>query len=182
MIALKHRLHIAVLALALTLTAGINPASADTLKVPKEKTEFVMDFPDGWTHQMEKDGTIVCLPPDKSKGFYILMVLDLPDVHSKAEVKKQLPVLAKDFAASQKITGVETAEIEDLKNTNGVPFTGFVGSGTDKDGKTPVIVVLHAFEPKKGKWYVVVTLGSEAADKAYSDDYETITDSIQPLK
>lgn len=180
MIAPTARLHTTLLALALALAGIVSPVSAETLKLPKGQSEFVMDLPDGWSHEMDQAGFVSCAPPDNSKGPYALIVVAMPDAHSKADVKKQLPGFAKDFAAGAKVTDLETAEIDDIKNSNGVSFIGLAGSGKKKD--LTATIVVQAFEPQKGKWYVIFTLGSEAADKAYSDDYATITDSIQPVK
>ena len=180
MTALKRRLHTILLASALTLTGIVNPASADTLKLPKEKPEFTLDLPDGWTHEAKSGGMVNCAPPDNSKGYYALFVTDMADVHSKADAKKKLSVIAKDFAAGANITDLQTADMDDLKNSNDVPFTGLVGKGMKKD--LVAVVVVHAFEVQKGKWYVIMTLGTEAGDKAYSDEYTSIVDSVQPLK
>ena len=180
MISLKHRLHLTILALAFTSALGIAPASADNLKIPKDKPVFALDLPDGWTNTVTPDGVTVCAPPDNSKGYYTLMLMPMPDVHSQADAKKQLPAAAKDFAAGSKITDLQTADMEDLKNSNDVSFNGLVGKGMKKD--LVAVIVVSAFEAQKGKWYMVVTLGTEAGDKAYSDEYTAMVDSIQPLK
>ena len=43
------------------------------------------------------------------------------------------------------------------------------------------MVMVHAFEAKKGKFYAIVTAGSPKDDKKHEKAYDAITASIEPL-
>ena len=173
----KHLLKITLLAMAFISLGLIAHSSADTIKVPKDKPVFVLDLPDGWTHTADKDGDLSCEPGDKSD--YSLQVI-LTDVTTKADMKKALPILAKSIGSKAKMTEIEVGDVEDSSNGNKVPFTGVRADG--KLGDVPLVIILHAFEPVKGKWYVLFTVGTDKSDKAHEDDYNSIYDSIQTLK
>ena len=172
------RLTTALATLAIVALGLVAAAPADTLKVPKASPVFVLDLPDGWTHTADKDGDITCEPA--TKDGYSFQVIATSDVTTKADMKEALPQLAKAIAAKSKLTDLEVGDIEDSTNGNKVPFTGLRADA--KSGNTALVIILHAFEPKKGKWYVILTVGTEETDKAHEDDYTAIYDSIQTLK
>ena len=175
----RHRLHIPLVALAFAALGFVNAASAGTVKLPKSGSYFSVDLPDGWTYEFDKDGDITCEPDDKSG--YSLQIISVPDVTTKAEMKTTLPEVAKAIASKGKtLSDLEIGDIEDSTNGHKIPFTGLRADG--KHDGVAIVLILHAFEPKKGKWFVLLTVGGEKADKAHNDDYDAIFDSINTLK
>lgn len=175
--ALRRSLAPAALALALLGFAHVAPA--DTMKVPKEKPVFIIEIPDGWSHKVDKDGDLECAPAS-AKDNYSLQVISASDVKTKAEMKAALPKLAKSLGEKGGMKDIELGDVEDSKNAQNVPFTGIRADG--KSGDVALVVILHAFEPQKGKWYVLLTVGTEETDTAHEKDYDAIFDSISALK
>ncbi len=175
---MKTQFNLTLAACAAALLGFVHPVSADTLKVPKDKPVFSIDIPDGWSHVVDKDGDITCEPANKDG--YELLLLALPDIHTKAALKSYLPELVKSISTKGKGTGLELGDVEDSTNGNDIHFTGVRADG--KTGGVPMVYIFHAFEPQKGKWYVFFTVGSETVDKAHSDEYDTITASIEAVK
>ena len=63
--------------------------------------------------------------------------------------------------------------------------TGFASPGIRGDGKTDgidFVVLVHAFEAQKGKFYAIVTAGSKKADEKHEKEYDSITASIEALE
>ena len=171
-----RRLYFASLAVSFAL-----PAFADTVKVPADAPVYSLDLPDGWKHEVDKDGDLICTPGDTASGPYELRVIAMPAVHSKDDMKSRLSPLAKSMGEATKQTEFEVGDLEDTKNENGVEFTGLRADGKTPEGEDKV-TVMHAFEPQKEKWYVILTVGTEKADTAHDDEYSAIYDSIQPIK
>ena len=157
------------------------PAFADTVKVPADAPVYSLNLPDGWKHESDKDGDLICTPADTTSGPYVVRVIAMPAVHSKDDMKSRLPALAKSMGETTKQTEFEVGDLEDTKNDNGVEFTGLRADGKTPEGENKV-TVLHAFEPQKEKWFVILTVGTEKADTAHDDEYSAIYDSIQPIK
>ncbi|MDQ6625381.1 MAG: hypothetical protein M3Y69_04445 [Verrucomicrobiota bacterium] len=162
---------------ALILSGSLSALSAATLKLPQDHPVFVIDIPDGWTHETDKNGIFVCTP----EPTYSLQIFPLGD-GTKTEIKSQLPEAAKSFAEKMKLTDVVIGDVEESKNENKIDFTGLRLDGNAAENKTALVLIFHAFQPTKGKWYVILTVGSEASDKAHDEEYESIYDSIQTLK
>lgn len=105
----------------------------------------------------------------------------MPAVESKDDMKSRITALAKQMGEATKQTEFEVGDLEDSKNDHGVIFTGLRADGKTPEG-TDKVTVMHAFEPQKGKWFVILTVGSEKADTAHSDEYDAIYDSVQAFK
>lgn len=157
------------------------PIMAETLQLPKDQPIYSLDLPEGWTQEMDKDGDFKCAPSDQSSGPYTMQIIAMPAIQTKTEMKEKLPPLAKSMGETTKQTEFEVGDLEDSKNGNEVPFTGLRADGKTPEGDSKV-TVLQAFEPQPGKWYVILTVGTEAADTAHNDAYEAIYDSIQSIK
>lgn len=157
---------------------AVAAADARPIKFPKEEPTFTLTLPEEWTSKTDKDGNLDCDPGDDS-GYYFGIIL-MEDVTDKATVKELLPTVAKKMAAGAKIKNLELGDIEVTKNEQKVSFIGISGEG--KAAGVDYVVVLHAFEAKKGKFYVIMTIGTKAADKKHEDDYEAIYSSITPLE
>jgi hypothetical protein len=173
-----NRLHLTFVALAALLLTAAAPLQAGTIKFPKTEPTFVFDLPDGWTSKLDKDGNLDCEPPDDS-GYSMSMLL-LPNVHTKAEVKASLPKVVTAMSEGMKGKELEIGDVEDSKNEKSVPFTGVRADA--KADKMAMVMIIHAFEPVKGKWYAIMTVGTKKADDSHENDYNSVYDSIQPLK
>jgi hypothetical protein len=158
---------------------GFSAASfAEKLEVPESDPVFSFEVPKDWKPTIDKGGDVTFEITDKT-GYYMLMIADIGDSDNKA-IQKRIPDEAKKFAEKLNMTDLETGDVETTKNDQGVQF---VGIRVDRKRKgNPVVVVVHAFETKKGKWYAIFTAGNEPANKAHSDEYDSIYDSIETVK
>jgi hypothetical protein len=153
-------------------------ADARPIKFPKEEPTFTLTLPEEWTSKTDKDGNLDCDPGDDS-GYYFGIIL-MEGVSDKASVKELLPEVAKKMAAGAKIKNLELGDVESSKNEQKVAFVGISGEG--KSAGVDYVVVLQAFEPQKGKFYAIMTIGTKKADKKHESDYEAIYSSITPLE
>jgi hypothetical protein len=101
-------------------------------------------------------------------------------VKTEKEMRAALPKLAKAMADSAKLKQFEVGDIEADKNGFGVPFYGLRGDG--KTNGIDFMVMVHAFQPKKGKFYAIITAGSAEDDKKHEKAYNTVTTSIEPIE
>jgi hypothetical protein len=148
------------------------------VKFPADDPSFSVEFPRGWTYQPDKDGHLDCDPGDGSD--YTMSILILEDIKNAKELRTALPKLAKSMADGAEIKKFELGDVETDKNGNGISFTGIRGDG--KVAGVDFVVLVHGFEPRKGKFYAIVTAGSRKSDKKHEKAYESITASIESIK
>jgi hypothetical protein len=157
---------------------AFSTADARPIKFPKEEPTFSLTLPEKWTSKTDKDGNLDCDPEDDS-GYYFGVLL-LEGITDKGALKELLPAVAKKMAAGAKIKNLELGDIETSKNDHKVSFTGRSAEG--KSDGVKFVIVLHAFEPQKGKFYAIMTIGTKEADTKHEKAYEAIYSSIQPLE
>jgi hypothetical protein len=158
--------------------AGARTSADGKVKFPTEDATFTVEFPPKWTYQADKDGNLDCESPDGAE--YVFSILILKEIHSEKELRAALPQVAKAMADSAKIKNFELGDVEKSENGNGIRFIGLRGDG--KVDGVDFMVMVHAFEPQKGKFYAIVTAGSNKADARNEKDYDAITASIEPLE
>ena len=148
------------------------------VKFPADDPTFTVEFPPKWTYSADKDGNLDCESPDGAE--YVFSILILKEIQTEKELRAALPKVAKVMADSAKIKNFELGEVETSENGNGVDFIGLRGDG--KVDGVDFMVMVHAFEARKGKFYAIVTAGSTKADARNEKDYDEITASIEPLE
>ena len=153
-------------------------SDAGTVKFPADDPTFTVEFPSGWTCSPDKDGNLDCEPGGSSD--YAFSILILKAISNEKELTAALPKVAKAMADSAKIKNFELGDVETDENGNGIRFTGLRGDG--KTEGVEFVVLVHAFEAKKGKFYAIVTAGSKKGDAANEKDYDSITASIEALE
>ena len=175
---IKARLTVALLALTCLSFAVARTSVDGKVKFPADEPTFTVEFPSGWTYEADKDGNLDCDPGDDSG--YVLSILLLKDIKTEKELKAVVPKLAASMASGAKIKNFEVGEVESSTNGNGIRFTGIRGDG--KTEGTDFVVLVHAFEAQKGKFYALVTAGSAKADTKHEKEYDSITASIEALQ
>jgi hypothetical protein len=148
------------------------------VRFPADDPTFTVEFPSSWTYQGDKDGNLDCDPGDGSD--YTMSILLLKDIKTEKELKALVPKLAESMASGAKIKNFEVGDVESSTNGNGIRFTGIRGDG--KTEGTDFVVLVHAFETKKGNFYAIVTAGSKKADTKHEKAYDEITASIEKLE
>ena len=159
------------------LLSLILPLEAKTIKFPEKDPVFQFTLPNDWTMEVDKDGDLAC----KSQE-HIGLRLNLNQMNKTfAQVKESLPDLGKVFAKSAKLTEVETKELGDERNKNGVKGTIYVVKG--KSSGRLLMAELLAIEPKPGDdAYFLLFSGIAEAFEAHKDDLGAIIDSIKPIQ
>jgi hypothetical protein len=175
---LQNRLLLTLLTLTCLFFAMATTSVAGRIKFPNNDPTFTLELPAKWTFEDDKNGFLNCYPGDDSG--YAFSILILEHIHSQKELKAALPELAKSMADGAKIKDFQLGKVDSDKNGNGVSFTGVTGDG--KVEGVDFVVMVHAFEPQKGKFYAIVTAGSAEADKKHAHEYDDITASIEPLE
>jgi hypothetical protein len=175
---LKYRPFVALLTLTCLSIAVARTSVDGKVKFPAGNPTFTIEFPSGWTYKADKDGNLDCDPGDDSG--YALSILLLDGIQNTKDLKAALPKLAKSMAEGAKIKDFQLGDVDTSTNGNDVSFTGITGDG--KVEGIDFVVMVHAFEPKKGKFYAIVTAGSAKADKKHEKDYDAITASIEPIE
>ena len=175
---LKSRLLVALLLFTCLSLAGARTSRDGKVKFPADEPTFTVEFPVGWTYQPDKDGNLDCDPGDDSGYAFSIVILD--NVSSEKELRATLPKLANAMAQSAKLKEFEVGDIEKDQNGNGISFLGLRGDG--KADGIDFMVMVHAFEPKKGSYYAIVTAGSAEADKKHEKAYDKITASIERME
>jgi hypothetical protein len=151
---------------------------AGRIKFPNNDPTFTLELPAKWTFEDDKDGNLNCYPNDDSG--YVFTIMALEHINSQKELKEALPDLAKSGGEGGKVKDFQLGKIETSKNDNGVSFMGVTGDGkVEGEG---FLIVVHGFEAPKGKFYAIVTAGSEKADSKHTKNYDAIFDSIEPLE
>jgi len=162
------------IAVALFLSA-ISSLQAKTVKFPADEPDFSFKLPDGWTMDADKDGDLVC----KSSDGLTLNVNKMNQTFAK--VKEQLPELGKTFAKAAEMKQVETKDLGDDTNKNGVKGSIYVIKGKSSD--QGVMAELLAIEPKAGgDAYFFMFSGLATAMSGHGDDIGAIIDSIKAIK
>ncbi len=174
---IKSRLLIAFLTAA-CFSFAVAKTSEGKVKFPADEPTFTVEFPAGWTCKADKDGNLDCDPGDDSG--YVLSILLLNEIGSTKELKAMLPKLATSMAEGAKIKNFQLGDVETSTNGNELPFTGVTGDG--KVEGIDFVVMVHAFEPKKGKFYAFVTAASAEEDKKHEKQYDEITASIEAIE
>lgn len=157
--------------------SAVTALQAKSIKFPEQDPDFSFKLPEGWTMEADKDGDLVC----KSGGAQGLTLNVNKMGQTFAQVKEQLPDLGKTFAKAATITEVETKDLGDDTNKNGVKGTIFVVKG--KSSGQGITAELLAIEPKSGgDAYFLMFSGLAAAMQKHGDDIGAIVDSIKVIK
>ncbi|CAN5522157.1 hypothetical protein BH20VER1_BH20VER1_24020 [soil metagenome] len=175
---LKVRPLLVLLTLACLPCATTWASEDGKIEFPANSPTFTVEIPADWSHKPDKDGNLDCEPGDDSG--YMLSIVIMDEVRSQKELKAALPELAKEMAKAAKLKNFEIGDIETDENGNGVSFSGIRG-----DGKTEgidFVVTVHGFEPRKGRFYALVSAGSKGADAKHEKAYDSITASIEPIE
>lgn len=167
-----------LLSLCFTMAAALPGHAGEPIKFPAKDPAFTVELPDGWTSKPDKDGNLDCSPGGDSAFF--MTILALPDVRTTADLKVILPTVAKSMAEGAKLKEFELGDTDSDKNGNDIAFTGIRGDG--KVDGVDFVVLVHAFEAKKGKFFALMTAAPEKDDSKYEADYDAITASIEAIK
>lgn len=164
--------------LILTCSAAVIAASAaEPVKFPPGNPAFSVEFPAGWSCKVGEDSNLDC--EVKNAPNYVFSIVDLKDIKTKTELKSAVPSLAQTMADGMKLKDFETGDI-DTDEVNGVTFTGISGDG--KNDGVQFVVLVHAFEPKKGRFFAIITAATATDDKKREKEYDDITASIEPIE
>ena len=137
---------------------------AGKLKFPSDDPAFTCELPSGWTQTRDKNGNLSCDSHDDSGYNFSILLLD--GVRSEKELKAALPQLANGAG----LKNFKAGNVEDTENGNGLRFAEVKGRG-EADG-TPIVVVVTGFQPQSGRFYALLSVGTEEADKKHAGDYE----------
>ncbi len=143
---------------------------------PQDDPAFTMKIPDAWKMEVDKDGDVSC-----DSGEHIGVQFRLNKLNLRfAQAKESLPELGKVFAKSAKLTEVETKELGDDTNKNGVKGTIYIVKG--KSSGRLLTAELLVVEPKTGaNAYFILFSGLAEALDAHKDDIGAIVDSIKSV-
>lgn len=162
---------------ALLTFAGLSLAMPETslaakTKFPSDNPAFTIELPRGWPTELDKNGNISSHPPDDSA--YVFTIIDLSRTRSAKELRAALPQLAKSAGLKNfKLGEVEETESDVMK------FAEVKGRG-ESDG-IPLVLVVTGFEAQKGRFFALLSVGSENTQKKHAKDFEAIAASIEPL-
>jgi hypothetical protein len=173
----RRQFQVFVALLACLSFAMAKTSVAGKVKFPSDEPAFTVEFPSGWTCGSDKDGTLNCDPRDDSG--WAFSIVPLTEVHSKKELKAELPQLARSMASGASLKDFKMGDLDTTENGSRIRFIGAKGKG-NADG-APFVVLVNGFEAQKGRFYALVTAGLEKADKKHANDYEGIAASIEPL-
>lgn len=154
----------------------ILPLEAKTIKFPEEEPVFKFKLPEGWTTEADKDGDLVCKPGDSPA-----ITLNVNKMNQAfAQVKESLPDLGKTFSKAAKMTGIETKDLGDDTNKQGVKGTIYVVKGTSSG--QGVTAELLAIEPKTGEnAYFIMFSGLAATMQKHGEVLEPSSIPSSPL-
>jgi hypothetical protein len=170
------KFRIAALAASLFVSV-ILPLEARSVKFPDEEPVFQFKLPDGWSMTVDKDGDLVCKSGDNPG-----ITLNVNKMNQTfAQVKESLPDLGKTFTKAAKMSGVESKDLGDDTNKNGVKGTIYVVKG--KSSGQPITAELLAVEPKDGEnAYFIMFSGLATAMQKHGEDIGAIIDSIKAIE
>jgi hypothetical protein len=169
---------IAYCTIAALLFISLTPTlEAKRVKFPEDNPSFSFKLPDGWTMEADKDGDLVCKSGD-SAGI-TMNVNQMKQTF--AQVKESLPDLGKTFSKAAKMTGVETKDLGDDTNKQGVKGNIFLVKG--KSSGQGVTAELFAIEPKPDEnAFFLMFSGLAVSMQKHGDDIGAIIDSIKAVE
>jgi hypothetical protein len=129
---------------------------AKTIRYPQKGAMFRITIPDDWSATLEKDGSLKCVPPNRSK---YVSVFPSANFKTKAELKAQLPAIAKDSAADANIKDLKLGGIKELSGK--LTLLSINASGTSQGNK--IVFTLLAFAPNKNNTFTVIALEPRTA-------------------
>jgi hypothetical protein len=170
------KLRYAALAASLFVSL-ILPLEAKSVKFPEDDPVFKFKLPEGWTMEADKDGDLVCKSGDKPG-----LTVNINKMNQTfAQVKESLPDLGKTFSKAAKMTGVETKDLGDDNNKNGVKGTIYLVKG--KSSGQEITAELLAIEPKEGEnAYFIMFSGLATAMQKHAEDIGALIDSIKTVE
>jgi hypothetical protein len=150
------------------------PLEAKSIKFPGDDPVFRFKLPEGWTMEVDKDGDLLCKSGDKPT-----VTLNVNKMNQTfAKVKESLPGLGRTFTKAAKMTGVETKDLGDDTNKNGVKGTILVVKG--KSSGQDLTAELLALEPKEGaSAFFFMFSGFASSMQKHGDEIGAIIDSIE---
>ncbi|PZR76825.1 MAG: hypothetical protein DLM73_01320 [Chthoniobacterales bacterium] len=157
--------------------SAVTALQAKSIKFPEKDPDFSFKLPEGWTVEADKDGDLVCKSGD-AQG----LTLNVNKMgQTFPQVKEQLPDLAKTFTKAASMKEVESKDLGDDTNKNGVKGTIYVVKG--KSSGQGITAELLAIEPKEGgDAYFLMFSGLAVAMQKHGDDIGAIVDSIKVIK
>src|SRR3954471_20460032 len=169
------KFRIATLAASLFVSL-ILPLEAKSIKFPDEEPVFKFKLPEGWSMTVDKDGDLVCKSGD-TPG----ITLNVNKMNQTFEqVKESLPDLGKTFTKAAKMTGIESKDLGEDTNKNGVKGSIFVVKGKSSD--QGITAELLAIGPKEGEnAYFIMFSGLATAMQKHGEDIGAIIDSIKAI-
>jgi hypothetical protein len=155
----------------------VPPLEAKSIKFPENDPVFKFKLPEGWTMEADKDGDLVCKSGDDPG-----VTLNVNKMNETFEaVKKSLPDLGKTFTKAAKMTGIESKDLGDDTNKNGVKGTIYLVKG--KSSGQEITAELLAIEPKEGaNAYFIMFSGLATAMQKHADDIGALIDSIKTVE
>jgi hypothetical protein len=170
------KLRYAALAASLFVSL-ILPLEAKSIKFPEDDPVFKFKLPEGWTMEADKDGDLVCKSGDKPG-----LTVNINKMNQTfAQVKESLPDLGKTFSKAAKMTGVETKDLGDDTNKNGVKGTIYLVKG--KSSGQEITAELLAIEPKEGEnAFFIMFSGLATAMQKHAEDIGALIDSIKTVE
>ena|SRR6476620_4507605 len=155
----------------------ILPLEAKSIQFPEDDPVFKFKLPEGWTMETDKDGDLLCKSGDK-----VPIRLNVNKMNQTfAQVKESLPDLGKTFSKAAKMTEVETKDLGDDTNKNGVKGTIFVVKG--KSSGQDLAAELFALEPKEGaNAFFLMFSGLASAMQKHGDEIGALIDSIKAVE
>ena len=165
-----------LLAATLFLATALN-LKAKTIKYPEKDPAFSITLPDDWTTKPGQDGGLDCKAGDGSKFYFSIVPFE--EVNTEADVKAVLPKLAQGLVDGAKIENVKIGDIREMTATKKVKLFGLDAKGATSG--VDYVITLAAFAPKKGAYFIIMSVGPFDVDKAHSKVMGDIINSITPL-
>ena len=94
-------------------------------------------------------------------------------------MKAVLPKLAQGLVDGAKIENVKIGDIREMTATKKVKLFGLDAKGATSG--VDYVITLAAFAPKKGAYFIIMSVGPSDVDKAHSKVMGDIINSITPL-
>ncbi|HMG05785.1 MAG TPA: hypothetical protein VK581_10005 [Chthoniobacterales bacterium] len=141
---------------AIVLMATCVQLEAKAIRYPQKGAMFRITIPDDWIATWEKDGSLKCVPPNRSK---YVSVFPSANFKTKAELKAQLPAIARDSATGANIKDLKLRGIKEL-NRNPT-LLSINADGTSQGNK--MVFTLVAFAPNKDNTFTVIALEPRTA-------------------
>jgi len=169
------KLRYAALAASLFVSLVL-PLEAKTVKFPEDEPVFKFKLPEGWTMEADKDGDLVCKSADKPG-----VTLNVNKMNQTFDqVKNSLPDLGKTFTKAAKMTEVETKDLGDDTNKEGVKGTIYLVKGVSSGRNLTAELLAIEPKPDKNAFFIMFSGLATAMDK-HGEDIAAIVDSIKPV-